>query len=108
MSSVLPSLFDNPAVFELHDPIAVGGVCLGVRDLNDGRAGLVEPLEHFHDLFALARMQIARGLVSQNQFRIRDHSASNANELLLASGKLWRIQILFADNLKTIECVADY
>src|SRR5687768_7212994 len=51
-------LVDHPAVGELDDAVAEGGVLFGVGDLNDGRALIVETLEEFHDLAALARMEV--------------------------------------------------
>src|SRR5438128_925327 len=57
----------DPAVGELDDPVAVGGVGLGVRDLDDGRAGGVEPLEELHDLAPLAGMEVARRLVGEDE-----------------------------------------
>ena len=40
-----------------------------------------------HDFFILC-VQVAGGLVSQNDMRIVDQSAGNADALLLAAGKL--------------------
>src|SRR5437762_13874914 len=50
-------------------------------------------------------MQIASWLIRQQQSRRGYDGAGYSNELLLATGKLPRIQIFFADNLKTIERV---
>src|ERR1051326_3467733 len=52
ISAVLPenrnSVIDDPSVFKSHNPVAVRGVRLRVRHLNNGRAFLVEALEHVH------------------------------------------------------------
>src|ERR1051326_6640737 len=48
-------------------------------------------------------MEIAGRLVGQEQFRIRDDRPGDADQLLLATGKLTWIQIFFSNNLKTIE-----
>src|SRR5437764_15396475 len=52
-------------------------------------------------------MKVARRFVGKYQTRVRDNCARDADKLLLSAGKLRRIQILFADDLKSIECVAD-
>src|SRR3977135_710787 len=51
-------------------------------------------------------MQIASGLIGEDQLRVRDHGAGNADELLLAAGKLGRIEVLFPDDVKLIQRVA--
>src|SRR5260221_10973177 len=55
----------NPTIFKPHDPVAVSGINLRVRDLNDRRAFIIEALEHFHDFLALRRMKVAGRLISQ-------------------------------------------
>src|SRR5207245_5820970 len=50
-------------------------------------------------------MKIASWLVRQQQFGRGNDGPGYSNELLLAAGELPRIQIFFADNLKTIERV---
>ena len=50
-------------------------------------------------------MQIARGLIRQQKFRSGDDGAGYADKLLLPTGKLPRVQIFFADDLKTVERV---
>ena len=52
-------------------------------------------------------MKVAGRFVGQDQFRIRDHRAGDADQLLLSAGKLARIQILFPDDVKSIQRVAD-
>ena len=51
-------------------------------------------------------MQISRWLIGKQKFGLGDDGAGYANQLLLPAGKLARIQVLFADDLKTIERVA--
>src|SRR5258707_13224828 len=79
---------DYPAVFQLDDAVAVGGVALGVGDLKDGGAAFVEALEKLHDLFALSGVQVSRGLVGKNELGILDHGARYSNKLLLPTGSL--------------------
>ena len=76
-------------------------------DLNNRSASGIQGLEHLHDLLALVRVKIARRFVGQDQLRVRDHRPGDTDQLLLAAGKLTRIQILFADNVETIQRVAD-
>src|ERR1041385_7908707 len=101
------SVIDDPAVFKSHNPIAVCGVSFGVRHLNDRGAFVIETLEQIHDLFALRRMKVTRRLVRENQTRISNYCARDADQLLLSAGKLGRIEILLTDDLKSIERVAD-
>src|SRR5262245_347156 len=84
----------DPPVFELDDPIAVRRIRLRVRHLNDRGVRLIQLLEQFHDLAALARVQVARGLVGENELWFRDHRARDTNELLLSTRELPRIEIL--------------
>src|ERR1043166_1977210 len=97
----------HPAVAQLHDPVAIAGVFLRVRDLDDGRALGVKFLEELHDFFALARVQVAGRFVGQNQFGAGDDRACDRDELLLAAGKLARIQIFFSDDLKPVKRVGN-
>src|SRR5437868_14368295 len=77
---------DHPAVFQLDDAVAVGGVALGVGDLKDGGAAFVEALEELHDLFALRGVQVSSGLISKNELGILNNGARHANKLLLSAG----------------------
>src|ERR1051326_7146653 len=52
-------------------------------------------------------MQIARRFVRQDKRRVCDHRARVPHGLLLAAGELARIQVLFSDDVKLIERVAD-
>ena len=98
---------DDPAVAQLDDAIAIGGVFLRMRDLHDGRPFGVQLLEQLHDFFGLAGVQVAGRLVGQDQFWLGDDRARDADQLLLAAGKLARIEILFADDREAIERVGD-
>ena len=84
-------MVNNPAVAQLNDAFAVRGVFLRVRDLNDGHAFIVELAEQPHNLFALARMQIAGGFISEQKLWISDNRSRNAYELLLPARELTRI-----------------
>src|SRR5260370_6106445 len=98
---------DHPAVLELNNSMSIHGVALGVRDLNDCRTGVVEALEELHDFFALRRVKITGGFVSQNELGILNHRAGHADELLLAAGKLIGEKVFLAVNVEAVEDVAD-
>src|SRR5438067_598262 len=51
-------------------------------------------------------MQIAGGLVGQDELRVRDHRAGDADELLLSARELARIKVLLSDDVKLIQRVA--
>src|SRR6266436_5765623 len=100
-------LADYPAVLELDDAMTIHGVALGVRNLNDCRAGVVEALEELHDFIALRGVQVARRLVGEDKLGILDDRARDAHKLLLAAGKLVGEEIFFADDVEAVENVAD-
>src|ERR1044071_9158983 len=82
LSRIIPP-FDDPAVGDLNHPIAVTGVHLRVRHLNDGGSRLVQALEEFHNVFALPGMQVARRLVRENNFGFGDDGARHPDQLLM-------------------------
>jgi hypothetical protein len=56
-----------------------------MRDLHDRGAFAVELLEELHDFLALVGVQVAGRLVREDQLRIGDDGARDADELLLAA-----------------------
>ena len=62
-----------------------------VRDHANGRALAMQVLEQFHDGFAVARVQIAGGLVGQQDGGLSAQSAGHRHALLLTAGELRRI-----------------
>ena len=76
-----------------------------MRDLNDRRAFVVQASEERHDLFALSRVEIAGGLVGQDQPGVGDDGARDRHELLLSPRELVGIEVFLADNLKAIQDV---
>ena len=78
-----------------------------MRDLDDRRAFFVQLLEHVHDLFALAGVEISGRLIGENNPGICHYSAGYPHKLLLATGKLAGEKIFLAYDLKSIERVAD-
>ncbi len=79
-----------------------------MRHLNDRcTPSFIELLKQLHDLFALARVQIAGRFVSQNQLgRWQSSARAIAYQLLLSARKLIGIQILLADHVEPVERVA--
>src|ERR1700682_617401 len=100
-------LADHPSVFELDDAVAEGGVALGVSDLNDGGAAFVQALEELHDFVALSGVEVAGGLVGEDELGVLNDRARDPDELLLTSGKLVGEEIFFADDVEAVEDVAD-
>src|SRR6266404_9591808 len=96
------STLHDPAVTELNDTVSVGRVFLRVRHLHDGCALGVEFLKQLHDLFTLTGVEITSGLIGQKQFGVRDDCAGNTDQLLLAAGKLTRVQVPLRYDLKSV------
>src|SRR5512145_2572368 len=82
----------------LHSPVpyrddaaAVLGDVVLVSDEHDGKAVLaVETLEQLHDLDARPAVEVARGLVGENDLGVVDERAGDGHPLLLASRELAR------------------
>ena len=73
-----------------HDDVrlAEAGDVELMGDHDDGHAVVVELLEHAHDLDAGARIQVAGGLVGEEERRLVDEGAGDGDALLLAAGEL--------------------
>src|SRR4029434_9136099 len=52
-------------------------------------------------------MEVAGRFVSQDEFWFGDDGACDADQLLLAAGKLARVKVLFADDREAIEGIDD-
>ena len=98
---------DHPAVFELNNPMAVSGVSLRVRNLDDASSSFVQLSEKLHDFFTLRGMQVTGGLVGKNQLGALNDGAGDSHELLLPARKLIGEEVLFANDVKAVEDVAD-
>ena len=55
---------------------------------SDGRAGLVDPVEQLHHADRGDRVEVAAGLVGEQQRRVVDEGAGDRDALLLAAGEL--------------------
>ena len=80
---------DDAALVELdHAAAHVVDHLAVVGDDDDGRAGLVDPVEQLHDPDRGDRVEVAAGLVGQQQRRVVDEGAGDRDALLLAAGEL--------------------
>src|SRR5690606_2712781 len=103
LASALPH---DPAVQQMDRAVAVRGVRLGVRDLDDRRAFLlVQALEQLHDLLALRGVQVARRLGGEDDLRLGDDGPRHRHELLLTTRELVRVQVLLGHDLEAVEDV---
>ena len=59
-----------------------------VRDHANGRAAGVQFLQQIHDRFAVARIEVSRRLVRQQNRRFPGKRARDRDTLLLTAGKL--------------------
>src|SRR5215831_11216693 len=82
---------NDPAVAQLNDAFAIGGVLFGMSHLRDCHALLIQSAEEFHDFLPLAGVQVAGRFIGQQKLWFGDNRARNAHQLLLAAGKLTRI-----------------
>src|SRR5262245_59885197 len=76
----LLSILHQPSSSKIDDPISIAGINFGVSHLDDRRPLGTQLFEHFHNLFTLARMEIAGRFISQNDLRVGDHSARDADQ----------------------------
>ena len=72
-------------------------------DLQDGGSLSVELFEQLHDLLGLLGVQVASGLICQQQRGIVNDCARDANQLLLSAGELRRKQVLLADDVEAVQ-----
>ena len=86
---VLDHVGHDAAVAHRDDPRRARGDVALVRDEHDGDPAVaVELLQEREDLEAGARVEVARGLVGQEQRRIGHERARDRDALLLAAGEL--------------------
>src|SRR5271165_4236687 len=97
----------EPSVAELDNARAVLRVLFRVGYLDDGRALFIQPLEQLHDLLSLCGMQIAGGLIGQQQARLVNDRARDADQLLLATRQLAGKEIFLAHDVEPVERVRD-
>ena len=80
---------DDAALVELdHASAHVVDHLAVVGDDDDGRAGLVDPVEQLHHADRGDRVEVAARLVGEQQRRVVDEGAGDRDALLLAAGEL--------------------
>ena len=85
---------DDHAVVDVDDPPGMPGHGGVVGDQDDRDAvRLVELLEHAQDLLARAGVEVARGLIGEQQRRTVHQGPGDRHALLLAAGKLGRLVV---------------
>ena len=82
--------FDNAAMVEIHPAIGQVAGVLVMRHHHDGAALRVKVAEDLEDNALIIGVQIACGLVRQDDLRIVDQRARDRDPLLLATRKLRR------------------
>ena len=81
------AFFDNHAVVDADDALGVTGDILVVGDEDDGETFLlVELLQHPEHFDGGAGVEIAGGLVGEEELRAVDEGAGDGHALLLAAG----------------------
>src|SRR5579859_5161207 len=79
-------IHDN-TITHVHDTVEVGGGLGVVGDHDDGLAEVfVQAAQHFEDDFGILGVEVAGGLVSEQDFRFVDDGASDSDALLFAAG----------------------
>ncbi len=83
-------ILDDPAVEEVDDAVGVARVALRVGDHHDGGALVVQLGEQIHHLLAVLGVEVAGGLVGEDELGVGDHGAGNGHALLLSARELLR------------------
>ena len=81
-------VFLNLTIPEMKDAVGVRGHFAVVRHQNHGLPFGMEPLDQLHNLGAGARVEVAGGLVGEQDGRVAHQGARNGHALALTSGKL--------------------
>jgi hypothetical protein len=82
------TVLDDLAVPHPDDPLGMLGDVFFVGDHDDGLAGVVEPAQHVHDLLAGGGVEVAGGLVGEDDVRVVDQRSGDRHPLLLTAGEL--------------------
>src|SRR5271165_1654964 len=80
-------------VADVDDAVGILGDVVFVSDEDDVVALLVESVEQRHDLYPGLRIEVAGGLVSENNRRTIDERARDGNTLALAARELVRLVV---------------
>ena len=82
------SIFDDAAVEQVNGAVGVLRKARIVRDHANGGATGVQFLQQIHNGFAVARVEVSRRLIRQQNRRLPGKRASDRDTLLLPAGKL--------------------
>ena len=77
--------------------------CTSWLAIDHGHADLAEALEQLHDLEREIGIEIAGGLIRNEQLGFRHHGARDADALLLAGRELERPRLLLAEQAHLVE-----
>src|SRR5262249_28394700 len=98
-------LVPEPAVGHVEGASSVGGVVCTVRHLDDGGAFGIETTEERHDFRRLLGVQVAGGLVGQEQAGLVDDGPGHPHQLLLSAGELGGVEVLLPDDAEPVQGV---
>src|SRR5215471_717333 len=98
-------LVPEPAVGHVEGASSVGGVVCTVRHLDDGGAFGIETTEQRHDFRRLLGVQVAGGLVGQEQAGLVDDGPGHPHQLLLSARELGGVKVLLSDDPEPVEGV---
>ncbi len=83
-------ILHDPAVEKVDDAVGVARVALRVGDHHDGGALVVQLGEQVHHLLAVLGVEVASGLVGEDELGVGDHGAGDGHALLLSARELLR------------------
>ncbi len=95
------------AVDHLHVAMRAAREFRIVRDHDDGGAHLVDAFEQVHDLARHQRIEVARGLVREDQLGIAGNRARDRHALLLAARQLRRHVLHARRQADDLQCIGD-
>src|SRR5712691_915562 len=81
---------DDPAVEQVHLALGAGGALRAVGDHHDRRALLVDLVEQVHDLPCHQRVEVAGGLVGEDEAGVARQHSGDGHPLLLPARELRR------------------
>ena len=84
------------------------GVVGAVGDHDDGGAGGVEVAEEVHDVEAVVAVEVAGGLVAEDELRVGDDRAGHGDTLLLSAGELLRVVARPVDDAHALQHFVDF
>ena len=85
------AVLHDSSITKTHQALGVVGDVRLVGDQHDGDAFVIEGIEQCHDLFAGGGVQIAGGLIGQDQARLVHQGTGNRHALALTTGQLRRL-----------------